>query len=144
MVEPTDCVGTQTLKENFVMVSRWIIICMWRKFNRLLFCCCNKWLCNRLFVSVQACGAWTTVISTLLGADYNSTSVKGSIMASGWFGCWKSWLNYLLEGPEKHADTTNSDWDEHNKLSHATFLEGISIETKWTSLLIGSYAIKFN
>lgn len=95
-------------------------------------------------VSVQACGALTTVIVTLLGAEYDSTSMKGSLMASGWFACWKSWLNYLLEGAEKHADATNSDWDGHNKLSHAAFLEGISIETKWTSLLIGSYAIKFN
>lgn len=94
-------------------------------------------------VSVQACATLTTVISTLLGAKYNSRSVKGSTMTCGWFGCWKRRLNCILEGAEKHADTTNSDQDGHNKLNHAAFLEIILIETKRTSLLIGSYAIKF-
>jgi len=127
------------LKENFVMVSRWIIICMSRKFNRLLFCWCNKWLCNKLFVSLcrhvvlrqqQSVLHWE--LSTIVQAwKVASWPLDGLVIGIA--------DNYLLERTEKHADTVNSDSEGHHKLSHTIFLEGISIETKWTSLLIGSH-----
>lgn len=79
--------------------------------------------------------------STLLGAEFNSKNMKDSIMAFRWFGCWRA--DWILSWKEMRNMQTQTAQTEMGTIK-VTFLEGISIKTKWISLLIGDYAFKLN